>query len=51
MRGVLGGLAYCHGVNVMHRDVKPQNVMVDPGRRIVRLTDFGLARRIHFLGD
>ncbi|MBA3391496.1 MAG: protein kinase [Deltaproteobacteria bacterium] len=37
------GLAAAHAVNLLHRDVKPDNIMVgDDGR--VRVMDFGLAR-------
>jgi serine/threonine protein kinase len=37
-----GGLAAAHAKGVLHRDLKPQNVMLD-GRGKVRITDFGLA--------
>ncbi|WP_344810328.1 protein kinase domain-containing protein [Microlunatus aurantiacus] len=40
---LLGALAYCHSVGIVHRDVKPGNVMVTPAGR-VRLVDFGVAR-------
>jgi serine/threonine-protein kinase len=42
-RQILEGLAYCHGQGVIHRDVKPANVIVgnDCG---VKITDFGVAR-------
>ncbi len=40
---VAGGLAAAHRQGVLHRDVKPQNILLDPRGR-GRLTDFGSAR-------
>jgi cyclin-dependent kinase 1 len=37
------GLAFCHARGVMHRDLKPQNMLVTRDGRL-KLADFGLAR-------
>jgi len=40
---LLRALDYCHSCGIMHRDVKPHNVMIDHRRRQLRLIDWGLA--------
>lgn len=41
---ILRGIAYCHSHRVLHRDLKPQNLLIDKRTNALKLADFGLAR-------
>ncbi|KAA0153515.1 hypothetical protein FNF27_00405 [Cafeteria roenbergensis] len=43
---MLRSLAYIHAKGICHRDIKPQNLLVDPRRGILKLCDFGSAKRL-----
>lgn len=40
---LLKGLGFCHSRNVLHRDLKPQNLLINRNGEL-KLADFGLAR-------
>lgn len=45
---ILSALSHVHHHNIFHRDMKPENLLIDysTGNPIIKLADFGLAREI-----
>ena len=41
---VCSGLAHAHACGVIHRDIKPQNLLLTANREVVKIADFGVAR-------
>lgn len=42
---MIRGLAYVHNKNICHRDIKPQNLLVNPETGVLKICDFG--RSVH----
>jgi len=46
LRDVADALAYAHERGVIHRDIKPDNIIIDAGSGRPMVTDFGIARAV-----
>ena len=43
MKNILQGINYMHYSKVMHRDIKPHNIIIDPHNKLLKIIDWGLA--------
>jgi serine/threonine protein kinase len=44
LQQVCSGLAHAHACGVIHRDIKPQNLLLTADQQIVKIADFGVAK-------
>jgi hypothetical protein len=51
LREVAWALAYAHAQGVIHRDVKPANILLERGSGRAMVTDFGIARLVQTSGE
>ena len=39
-------IGYLHSLGIAHRDIKPQNILIDPADNSLKLCDFGCAKHL-----
>lgn len=41
---ILVAIQHVHSLNILHRDLKPQNIMLNKKRTVVKIGDFGISK-------
>jgi serine/threonine protein kinase len=44
---LMEGLQYLRSCNIMHRDLKPQNLLLTDNKRVLKISDFGFAKTLN----
>ena len=45
---LINGLKHIHEEGLIHRDIKPANIFIDKTRMLLKIGDFGLAKKSSF---
>ena len=46
-RQLLAGLSHLASLNIVHRDLLPRNILIDPTQQILKIADFGCSKIVN----
>jgi serine/threonine protein kinase len=46
LRETMAGVAFLHGLNIVHRDIKPQNLLLAGATHVAKIADMGLGKKL-----